>query len=71
MEGHAKKMVEKGSKTDLFKLMKEHGRTRLTSGVWADALEHQDKLATELIDRAVGALGAGSHRPSTCSMWRR
>lgn len=59
MEGHAKKMVDRGRKTDLFKLMKEHGRTRLTSGVWADALEHQDKLATELIDRAVGALGAG------------
>ena len=60
MEGHAKKMVDRGRKTDLFKLMKEHGRTRLTSGVWADALEHQDKLATELIDRAVGALGAGT-----------
>ncbi len=59
MEGHAKKMVDRGRKTDLFKLMKEHGRTRLTSGVWADALGHQDKLATELIDRAVGALGAG------------
>ena len=39
--------------------MKEHDRTRLTSGIWARALEHEDKLATELIERAVRALGAG------------
>ena len=39
--------------------MKEHERTRLTSGIWARALEHEDKLATQLIERAVGALGAG------------
>ncbi len=52
MEGHAKRMVDKGRKTDLFKLMRERGRTRLTSGVWAQALEQHDKLATELIDRA-------------------
>ena len=51
--------VEKGKKTVLFKLMEERGRTRLTSAVWAHALEHHDKMATELIDRAVEALGAG------------
>ena len=59
MEEHARKLVEKGRKTDLFKLMKERGRTRLTSGIWARALEHGDKLAIQIIDRAVGALGAG------------
>jgi len=59
MELHAQKLVEKGRKTDLFKLMKEHQRTRLTSGVWARALEHGDKLSHEIIDRAVEALGAG------------
>jgi len=59
MEEHALKLVEKGRRTDLFKLMKERERTRLTSGVWARALEHDDKLAHEIIDRAVGALGAG------------
>ncbi len=59
MEGHAQRMVDRGQKTQLFKLMKERGRTRLTSGVWAHAIEHGDELATELIDRAVGALGAG------------
>jgi glucokinase len=59
MEEHARKLVEKGRKTDLFKLMKERERTRLTSGVWARALEHGDKLAQQIIDRAVDALGAG------------
>src|SRR6202030_3596059 len=37
----------------------EHGRDRLTSGIWERALEHHDKLATGLIDDAVAALGAG------------
>jgi glucokinase len=59
MEEHAGRLVEKGRKTDLFKLMKERERTRLTSGVWARALDHGDKLAQQIIDRAVQALGAG------------
>jgi glucokinase len=59
MELYAQKLVEKGRKTDLFKLMKERQRTRLTSGVWARALDHGDKLAHQIIDRAVEALGAG------------
>ena len=59
MEEHARKLHEKGKHTDLFKLMKEHDRTRLTSGIWSRALEHEDELAIELIERAVRALGAG------------
>jgi glucokinase len=59
MEIHARKLHEKGRHTDLFKLMKEHERTRLTSGIWERALKHEDELATELIERAVKALGAG------------
>jgi glucokinase len=59
MEIHARKLHEKGRHTDLFKLMKEHGRTRLTSGIWERALKHEDELAVELIDRAIEALGAG------------
>ena len=59
MEAKARKEHEDGAKTDLFKLMKQRGRTRLTSAVWAHALEHEDPLATELIERAVQALGAG------------
>jgi glucokinase len=60
MEIYARELHEqKGKKTDLFKLMKHHDRTRLTSGIWARALEHEDKLATHIIDRAIAALGAG------------
>ena len=60
MELHARKLhEEKGHKTDLFKLMREHERERLTSGIWARALDRHDKLATEIIERAVRALGAG------------
>jgi len=62
MEDHVQKLVEKGRKTDLFKLMKEHDRTRLTSGIWARALDHGDKLAHQVLERAVGPLGPGSHR---------
>ena len=39
--------------------MEKRGRTRLQSGVWARALEQEDPMAVELIDRAVEALGAG------------
>jgi glucokinase len=59
MEAHAAKQVEKGKETDLFKLMKERKRTRLTSGIWARALERHDKLAEQMIERALRALGAG------------
>jgi glucokinase len=59
MEGHVRKLVEKGEKTDLFKLAEHHDRDRLTSGIWARALERGDDLAEKMIDRAVKALGAG------------
>jgi glucokinase len=60
MELHVRHLHEhKDHKTDLFKLMKERNRTRLTSGIWARALEHGDKLATDTIERAIRALGAG------------
>jgi len=59
MEKHARKLMQEGRKTDLFKLMEERDRTRLTSGIWTRALEHGDEMAIEIIDRAVRALGAG------------
>jgi glucokinase len=59
MEARAQRRVEKGRKTDLFTLMKERKRTRLTSSIWAQALERKDKVATEIIDGAIRALGAG------------
>jgi glucokinase len=59
LEERARHRHEKGHKTELFKIMEKRGRTRLTSGVWARALEHGDELAIELVDRALEALGAG------------
>jgi glucokinase len=59
MEGEARKRVKQGEKTDLFKIMEKRGRTRLTSGVWARALDRDDELATQLLDRAVEMLGTG------------
>jgi glucokinase len=60
MEAHVEHLHhDDGRPTDLFKIMREHGHTRLTSSVWARALEHGDELAHHMIDRAVRALGAG------------
>lgn len=59
MEAHARSRIEKGEHSDLIKIMRHKGHERFTSAVWADAVEHEDKLASELIDDAVKALGAG------------
>src|SRR5215212_11933958 len=39
MEAKARREADDGRKTDLFKIMEKKGRTRLTSGVWAKAVE--------------------------------
>jgi glucokinase len=59
MERRARELHAKGEDTELFKLARKRGRERLTSGIWAAALERKDPLATKLIARAVEALGAG------------
>src|SRR4051794_20255469 len=59
MEAKARHRHKKGEKTRLFEIMEKRGRERLTSGIWARALAHKDKLAIELIDTAIDALGAG------------
>jgi glucokinase len=59
MEARARHLHKKGEKTTLFEIMEKRGRTRLTSAVWARALAHKDKMAVDLIDRAVEALGTG------------
>ncbi|HUB76622.1 MAG TPA: ROK family protein, partial [Solirubrobacteraceae bacterium] len=59
MEARARKLHERGAETELFELMREHGRDRLTSGVWQRALDAHDRLAHRLVDRADSALGAG------------
>ena len=59
LERHARDLHDKGEPTELFKIAKRKGRERLTSGIWATALEREDPLATKLIDRAVAMIGAG------------
>jgi glucokinase len=59
MEIEARREHDKGTKTDLFKIMKKKGHVRLTSGIWERAIDDGDKLAEKLIDRAVKALAAG------------
>ncbi|HEX7058762.1 MAG TPA: ROK family protein [Solirubrobacterales bacterium] len=59
MEAEARRLHEEGHKTDLFKLMRKHDRDRLTSGIWERAIDHGDRLAEKLIDRAVEMLGTG------------
>jgi glucokinase len=59
MEGRARELHDKGHDTDLFKIARKRGRERLTSGIWAAALERKDPLAHKLVDDAVDALGAG------------
>jgi glucokinase len=59
MEIEARKRHDDGEHTDLFKIMNERDRDRLTSGVWERALKHGDKMAEHLFHRAYEALGAG------------
>jgi glucokinase len=59
LEARARELHDKGEPTELFKIAKKRGRERLTSGIWAAALERRDPLATKLVDRAVEMLGAG------------
>lgn len=59
MERRARELHERGEPTELFKIAHKRGRERLTSGIWAAALEREDPLATKLVARAIDALGAG------------
>ena len=57
MEAEARRRIAKGKHSDLIAIMEKKGRTRMSSGVWAKALDRGDHLAEHLIDRAVWALG--------------
>ena len=59
MERRARKLAARGEQTELFKIMERRGRERLSSGVWARALEADDQLAQRLVREAIEALGAG------------
>lgn len=59
MERRARELAADGHRTKLFEIMERKGLGRLTSGVFAKALEQDDKLAKKLVNRAIEALGAG------------
>jgi glucokinase len=59
MEAKARSVHSKGTHTKLFELAEQHGRDRLSSGIWERAIEHGDHLAERLMIRAVKALGTG------------
>jgi glucokinase len=58
LETRARRLRKRGARTSLFEHAARHGG-RLTSGVWEQALDTGDKLATKLIDQAIGAIGVG------------
>jgi glucokinase len=60
MERRARRLADKGAKTDLFKIARRRERERLTSGVWARALEEGDRVAERLIADAIEAIGIGA-----------
>jgi glucokinase len=60
MEARARRLVANGAKTQLFEIMERKGRTRLASGVWAEALDRRDRVAVKLIQEAIAVLGAGA-----------
>jgi glucokinase len=57
MEVRAREKADAGEKTVLFEIMEKKGKPRLSSGIWERALAQDDKLAHQLVDRAVEAIG--------------
>jgi glucokinase len=66
MELRARAAVAEGTHTELFKIMEEKGRDRLTSGIWERAIDRGDELAESLIGDAVEALGSAV--AATCNV---
>ncbi len=59
MEGIAAAMVDAGKETSLFSIRDEVGKKKLTSKVWAQALDEGDELAHQLFEMAIETLGIG------------
>ncbi|MEO5834526.1 MAG: ROK family protein [Nakamurella sp.] len=57
MERIASALVDAGRSTSLFEIQEEEGKRKLTSKVWARALDEDDEMATELIDTAIESIG--------------
>lgn len=59
MEARARELAKRGRRTALFKLQDKRGKDRVTSGIWLEAMERGDRIANQLVDDAVWALGVG------------
>ena len=59
MERRVHEEVARGADTSLLELQERKGKTSLTAGVWAKALDDGDPLAVRIVDDMVGALAAG------------
>jgi glucokinase len=57
MRGVATTMVEAGWESSLFTIRDDEGKSKLTSKVWAHALDDGDALAQKLFDTAIETLG--------------
>jgi glucokinase len=60
MELRARKLVKKGHKTSLFTVMEKRHKERLASSVWEIALKDGDRMATQLIEEAIHAIGVAA-----------
>ncbi|HEX6255313.1 MAG TPA: ROK family protein [Euzebyales bacterium] len=59
MERFVEMAVAAGRGTELYEIRDDKGKERLTSAVWAKALDEGDDLTTELIDEAIEAVAIG------------
>ena len=59
MAAVAEAMVDAGRRTSLFEIRDDEGKRKLTSKVWARALEESDELAEQLFEMAIETLGIG------------
>lgn len=59
MAAVAAAMVDAGRQTSLFSIQEDQGKKKLTSKVWAQALNESDELAEQLFEMAVETLGIG------------
>jgi glucokinase len=57
LEDEARAREHKGHHTKLFEIMEKDGKDRVSSAVWATALDRGDHMTVELIHEAVVALG--------------
>lgn len=59
MERSVEMAVDGGRTTTLYEIRDDKGKDRLTSAVWAKALDKGDELATELFEEAIEAVAIG------------